>query len=135
MRLNREPIRFAWYAIACSAAIVSGCRAAPHARTARVSNTEIAPAADRNAARVADASLAGQSPGAPSDPDDTTEIQPVSSEAPAVSDVPLPAVGPRELSLEEALEIGLSQNPELIAQRQAEGVGAAAVGVAETYPF
>ena len=39
------------------------------------------------------------------------------------------------LSVRAAIETGLAQNPDLIALRQTEGVGVAAVGVAQTYPF
>lgn len=39
------------------------------------------------------------------------------------------------LSLDQAIETGLAQNPDLVALRQTEGVSAAALGVAETYPF
>lgn len=39
------------------------------------------------------------------------------------------------LSLRESITLGLSQNPDLIAQRQAENVAVAALGVAQTYPF
>lgn len=49
---------------------------------------------------------------------------------------PLPAaLSPARLSLDGAIEMGLVQNPDLVALRQAEGVSAAAFGVAETYPF
>ena len=40
-----------------------------------------------------------------------------------------------ELSLDRSISLGLSQNPDLIALRQTEQVSAAALGVAETYPF
>ena len=40
-----------------------------------------------------------------------------------------------EFSVRQAVETSLMQNPDLVALRQAEGVGAAALGVAETYPF
>src|SRR5262245_17474183 len=40
-----------------------------------------------------------------------------------------------ELSLFDAVELGLAQNPDLVALRYAQGVGEEAVGVAETYPF
>jgi len=38
-------------------------------------------------------------------------------------------------SLSDAISLALAQNPDLVAQRQAENVGTAALGVAETYPF
>lgn len=40
-----------------------------------------------------------------------------------------------ELSLSTCVAIGLSQNPDLVAAREAEHVSSAALGVAETYPF
>jgi cobalt-zinc-cadmium efflux system outer membrane protein len=52
--------------------------------------------------------------------------------------VPAPLPEPRagmRLSLFEAVEIGLAQNPDLAAQRYAEGVSEGALGVAQTYPF
>ncbi|MDB5385435.1 MAG: cusC 1 [Planctomycetaceae bacterium] len=49
-----------------------------------------------------------------------------------VASVPTVRIG---LGLNDAIETGLTQNPDLIALRQAEGVGSAVVGVAQTYPF
>ncbi len=39
------------------------------------------------------------------------------------------------LSIQAAIETALAQNPDLVALRQAEGVGTATLGVAQTYPF
>ena len=47
----------------------------------------------------------------------------------------LPAAGPAVLSLDQAIETGLADNPDLAALRQNEGVSAAALGVAQTYPI
>lgn len=47
----------------------------------------------------------------------------------------LPAPERAALRLDDAIETALSQNPDLIAMRQAEGVSQAALGVAQTYPF
>lgn len=44
-------------------------------------------------------------------------------------------VAPMRLSVRQAIETALAQNPDLVAQRQAEGVSSAALGVAQTYPF
>jgi hypothetical protein len=44
----------------------------------------------------------------------------------------LPAPDPSALSLDDAIETGLAQNPDLVAMRQAEGVSVAALGVAQT---
>jgi cobalt-zinc-cadmium efflux system outer membrane protein len=45
------------------------------------------------------------------------------------------AAQPLDLSLFDAVELGLTQNPDLVALRYAEGVSEEALGVAETYPF
>ena len=45
------------------------------------------------------------------------------------------AIAPGSLSLFQAVEIGLAQNPDLMALRQNEGVSLGMLGVAETYPF
>ncbi|MBI5759037.1 MAG: TolC family protein [Planctomycetales bacterium] len=49
--------------------------------------------------------------------------------------VPHPAPAPFQLTLSQAIETGLAQNPDLVTQRQAERVNEAAVEVAQTYPF
>ena len=58
------------------------------------------------------------------------------ADSPALTPTPpelVPAAG--QLSLFDAIELGLTQNPDLTAQRYAEGPGQGALGVAETYPF
>ncbi|WP_428305672.1 TolC family protein [Lacipirellula sp.] len=58
--------------------------------------------------------------------------------APEVIDPGMPdrkAPADERSPLIDALSISLAQNPDLIARRQSEGVGVAAVGVAYTYPF
>jgi cobalt-zinc-cadmium efflux system outer membrane protein len=59
-------------------------------------------------------------------------IEQVSHEEAATVDA-VPLVN--ELSLSSGISLGLSQNPDLIAARQAENVSSAALGVAQTYPF
>ncbi len=39
------------------------------------------------------------------------------------------------VGLSQCISVGLAQNPDLIALRQSENVGSAALGVAQTYPF
>jgi outer membrane protein TolC len=56
------------------------------------------------------------------------EDEPVSAAPPPIP--PLPT-----LTLDDAIERGLGDNPDMIAVRQAEGVSEAAYGVAATYPF
>jgi cobalt-zinc-cadmium efflux system outer membrane protein len=51
------------------------------------------------------------------------------------SAAPPPVPGNATFGLDDAIERGLVWNPDMIAVRQAEGVSAAAYGVAETYPF
>jgi cobalt-zinc-cadmium efflux system outer membrane protein len=46
-----------------------------------------------------------------------------------------PLAAPPPLSLFQAIEVGLAQNPDLIALRYAQDVSEGALGVAETYPF
>jgi cobalt-zinc-cadmium efflux system outer membrane protein len=60
------------------------------------------------------------------------DIQPVSHEETLTADT-VPLVN--ELSLSSGIALSLSQNPDLIAVRQAENVSSAALGVAQTYPF
>ncbi|WP_010585550.1 TolC family protein [Schlesneria paludicola] len=60
----------------------------------------------------------------------------VSGEEPARDDDAKTPVPPTSsLSLASSIALGLSQNPDLTALRQAEHVSVAALGVAETYPF
>ncbi len=44
-------------------------------------------------------------------------------------------LAPVQLSLNDALELGLRQNPDIITFRRNEAVGIGVLGVAETYPF
>lgn len=70
-----------------------------------------------------------------------TEIQQVAAELPAAPEVIGSGIPEGDAPVDErsplidALSISLAQNPDLIAIRQSEGVGVAAVGVAYTYPF
>lgn len=48
---------------------------------------------------------------------------------------PVAPVSPLQLSLFDAVETALRQNPDLIALRQQEGVSIGVLGVAQTYPF
>lgn len=67
---------------------------------------------------------------------DPSPIQLVSAESISESFIaPPPASSTYQLTLAQAIETGLSQNTDLITQRQAERVSEAAFGVAETYPF
>ncbi|MEI8020019.1 MAG: TolC family protein [Schlesneria sp.] len=63
-------------------------------------------------------------------------VQQVSAEAINDASVaPVSAISVSRFSIQSAVETALSQNPDLNSLRQAEGVGSATVGVAQTYPF
>lgn len=68
-----------------------------------------------------------------------TEVQQVSLKLPLPEELPSPEKlqdGTSEsLPLLDAVSLALAQNPDLVALRQTERVGVAAVGVADTYPF
>jgi cobalt-zinc-cadmium efflux system outer membrane protein len=105
--------------------------------------TTVAPAAPAGRVRVAE----GRTPitsrprsttaTAPSD-DDLAGTESIRLVARQVADpepvAAVPAAG-IQLGLSTAIETGLAQNPDLVALRQAEGVGSATLGVAQTYPF
>ena len=108
-------------ALACALAIV-GCRSASVAQR-RTPPDVAASVEERHSvpglARLEPASAAIQQVSVQTASD-------MSSEPPAV---------PMRLTIRQAIETSLAQNPDLVAQRQAEGVSAAALGVAQTYPF
>lgn len=85
-------------------------------------------AARRDVARGPRADDAPAQVGTPSVESAARDIQPASHEESA-------SVLTTELSLEGCIALGLAQNPDLIALRQAENVSSAALGVAQTYPF
>ncbi len=63
-------------------------------------------------------------------------VQQVSADAINVASVPpVSAIPVNRFSIHSAVETALAQNPDLNSLRQAEGVGSATVGVAQTYPF
>ncbi|HLQ44083.1 MAG TPA: hypothetical protein VK137_05080, partial [Planctomycetaceae bacterium] len=68
----------------------------------------------------------------------SSTIQLVSGESTAETALALmPADSPKPLALTltQAIETGLAQNPDLVTQRHTERVSEAALGVAEIYPF
>ncbi len=65
-----------------------------------------------------------------------TDIKLVSGESTSEAHItPAPTGSFNQLTLLQAIELGLAHNPDLVTQRQAERVSEAALGVAETYPF
>ncbi len=84
---------------------------------------------------VQDAAVRGEKRAADSDVT-SHNIQTVSLEEPSRDDATVaPVPSTTDLSLANSIAIALSQNPDLIAARQADNVGYAALGVAQTYPF
>src|SRR4029079_2448204 len=69
-------------------------------------------------------------------PSDNERPNPQSSAPPEqLPSPPQPFPQPLVLSLFDAVELGLAQNPDLVALRYAQDGGEEAVGVAHTYPF
>ena len=116
-------------ALAC-ALTACGCRSATMAQR-RTPTDSVMSVEERHAvpglARLEPAAVADREPG-------TTAIQQVAAQIPIDSPVDSSATLTR-LSIRQAIETALVQNPDLVALRQTEGVSAAALGVAETYPF
>jgi cobalt-zinc-cadmium efflux system outer membrane protein len=118
-----------WLSATLVAVLVAGCASGPQ-RRAEVAPTQSAtsaasPETGANPPTVAPvvfeepAQLPFKNPSA-------AEVIPTPAQEPA---------GPLMLSLFDAVEMGLAQNPDLIAQRTAEGASEGALGVAQTYPF
>jgi cobalt-zinc-cadmium efflux system outer membrane protein len=99
----------------------------------------VAPPTSASRARIAYRAIESvrktQPPKSPEDLDASKPIRLVSGQTPDPEPVSaVPALG-TQIGLSDAIETGLAQNPDLVALRQAEGVGTATVGVAQTYPF
>ena len=122
-----------WMALACAISVALGCRSnsltQTKSRSTQVFASNIAVSDER---RLTNSSVAETAT-----PRSDVPIQQVSAEIPS-------DVSPTQIALElsgnrfcirDAIETGLSQNPDLIALRHGEGVGTATLGVAQTYPF
>ena len=126
--------------IACGAVSLTGCQAGPAAKhttalgvqTTEVSNKVVdAETKLPLTSRVkVDSKVDGRVRLAGDNDDDFQDSRPAEINA-------APPLGPNltALSLDDAIEAGLVQNPDLVALREAEGVSAAVFGVAQTYPF
>jgi cobalt-zinc-cadmium efflux system outer membrane protein len=128
--------------LALAIALASGCQS-----TRRLCSADAQPHADA-VAPFANPSLASASPSA-----GQGQIQPASAIAPVLTadgtrqsspsngppeilpSPPSPFLQPVLLTLFDAVEMGLAQNPDLVALRFAQDVGEEAIGVAQTYPF
>ena len=109
-----------------TAAALAGCQAVPARDEV---NTALLPPS------VVVEAVAGED--AAESPTNNANILLANTEAPSLptrGNAPA-AARPIALSLLDAVELCLSQNPDLQAARAAEGVSAGALGVAQTYPF
>src|SRR6478672_11911469 len=113
-----------WSFCALMAALAVGCASGPPVRQGAETAAVMSPG-DAGAASVAP--VVWEEPAQlPNPPVESAEV---------ISTPPQEGLQPLALSLFDAVEMGLSQNPDLIAQRTAEGVSEGMLGVAETYPF
>lgn len=106
--------------------ILCGCRTAA---------TRYSTDLDRSPSDVADVASTRRIPGSSDAENLDSSVQAVSHEAESIEPVQPRAIAAPDLSLSTSIALSLSQNPDLIAARQSEHVGAAALGVAQTYPF
>jgi cobalt-zinc-cadmium efflux system outer membrane protein len=124
-----------------AAAVAGGCKSAPAPIPVAA-----APAADgppiavesgllaspvRQAAAMEPVVTLAQEPPADRLPRPTAPTTPLE----AIPIAPAEATQPARMSLLDAVELALDQNPDLTAQRYAEGVSEGALGVAQTYPL
>ena len=129
------PTQFSRLLLAVLCAIAAGCKSAP--RVLPLASAASAPAATAVSQPVEQPAIRLAAAQEPIEDSPARLPAPEAPGRPANSfPPPLVAVSePMRLSLEAAVEIGLSQNPDLTALRYAEGVSEGAVGVARTYPF
>ncbi len=124
--------------IILGAAVLGGCqRSGVSRRTADISS-DLAAIAGQRAPAHADPRLASKTVAGPKRSNDIRliagEDEGGDEDGIDTSSLP-PAAGTITLTLDDAIEHGLVENPDLVALRKAEGVSAAAYGVAATYPF
>ncbi len=113
-----------WLVCALAAALLAGCASGPQVRER---DEAAAVSAPQNVAAASVAPVVWEEPAQlPTPPADGAEVIP----AP-----PQGALEPLSLSLFDAVEMGLAQNPDLIALQTAEGVSEGMLGVAQTYLF
>lgn len=128
---NSGRLRRAGMVVALACALTAfGCRSATMAQ--RRTPTDSVKSADERHSVPGLANLGSAAP-AELDPAKTTILQ-VADQTTTDSLVNSSANLMR-LTTRQAIETALVQNPDLVALRQTEGVSAAALGVAETYPF
>ena len=151
MRIHRTGI-----ALTLALSFVPACRSASvahrPANSIRVASDPIETRSRQNStasapqtAKSADASVVGSETDRlpPNDVRDTATVQAQLDtvqqvSVKAINDAsvaPVSTIPVNRFSIQSAVETALAQNPDLNSLRQAEGVGSATVGVAQTYPF
>lgn len=124
-------------AIALGAAVFSGCKlniVAKRQGAERPSDNGRALVADQKSVAISDVAATPQAPNIPSRV--TSKIRHVSAaDEDLVPGELRTAPNSSGLSLDDAIETALAQNPDMVAFREAQGVSEAALGVAQTYPF
>src|SRR5262245_11176603 len=111
-------------------ALLAGCQSGPRPRPIAAANPQ--PRPSETPSSTSPVRLASATEPLPPSQLPETDAAPASGGEHA-EPVPTPvheAPAPLQLSLYDAVEMGLAQNPDLIAQRYAEGVSEGALGVA-----
>lgn len=116
-----------------------GCRAASVARSVHVSDPDVVRSRSDLGVSPDDLNPVVVRSSEPRSEADSATIQPVSAESPNSSAAVAVDSGEiqtgERFQLLETVSLALAQNPDLVALRQTERVGAATYGVASTYPF
>jgi outer membrane protein, heavy metal efflux system len=119
--------------------VLCGCRTASVARSIHVADPDVFRSGTDSSRSPEDSNPVVVTTSERQSEADSATIQPVSAESPnsseAVADEGREVHMGERLQLLGAVSLALAQNPDLVALRQTEGVGAAAYGVASTYPF
>ncbi len=116
------------YCFICLAVLCVGCR------TTAISTAERATPSSLAKTPPTQTHVGGDELEALSEPEAKINLTAAESVDPANEPAPIaPLVA--SLTLPQSISLGLAQNPDLIALRQADQVSSAALGVAQTYPF
>jgi cobalt-zinc-cadmium efflux system outer membrane protein len=134
---QRLTSRLAVLALALAPCLVIGCKLEPKPRPVVGVISELPPS---NAAATINANSTLTTGQGLVHPAGDAPVQPASFLQPAPVELvpaplPLPQPPAFRLSLFDAVEMALAQNPDLTALRYAEGASEGALGVAQTYPF
>ncbi|MDB5340641.1 MAG: cusC 1 [Planctomycetaceae bacterium] len=138
-------MRSGWILVGVGMLLTLGCRAggapavgaaarAPVSSPDPLGVSQVSPRTDRSLTAATSGDKIEQA-AASSDQSEVRLVSGNGAEAASVDPSLSPSTGPAAISLTSAVALALAQNPDLVAQRQAEYVGSAALGVAQTYPF